>query len=287
MTGAPMLSEMAGRAALRQWIHDVAGICLGSDKDYLIESRLGPVRARLGASDWAGLLGELHRAPSGPWAEAVVDALTINETSWFRDGWPFQALAQEILPAWRQRHEGRRPLRLWSAACATGQEAYSLAFTLHRVAPWLTQAGQVEIWATDICQKALSQAREGRYSDFELSRGLGDAERQSHFVVDGGGWRVRPELRQLIRFESLNLARPLPQTGSFDLILCRNVLIYFDDVLRQRLLSQLLDRLDPEGALMLGSAEAGLLQAASGATGVGAWPWPGFPGLYRRALPPV
>jgi len=182
----------------------------------------------------------------------IVDALTTNETSWFRDGEPFKALTGTILPELMPNRSANRHLRIWSAACSSGQEPYSISMALGEQMP----AGWTyEIVATDISTEMLDRAQAGLFSQLEVNRGLPAAMLVRHFERDGANWRVSPALQKPITFKRLNLAAPLPPMPHFDVVFLRNVLIYFDVETKRAVLNRVSNLLRPDGWLFLGSAE--------------------------------
>jgi len=238
---------------LRKFLHEQTGISLGSDKDYLIDSRLGSVLQEHGLRDLTDLLAHLHRSPHSAIATAVISALSTHETSWFRDHRPFERLRSEVLPI--LRGQGRRQLSVWSAACSSGQEIYSIAMLLRQEGICQPE-WQVSLLASDICQLSLRQARLGIYNPFEVERGLPRQLQELHFTRHGLNWQISPQMRQGIRFESINLIDIPRNIGGFDVIFCRNVLIYFDRSTQRQVLQALHDRLAPGGFLFLGAAES-------------------------------
>jgi chemotaxis protein methyltransferase CheR len=230
-----------------------AGIVLTEDKSYLLETRLGPVLTRFGLAS-LGVLGEKLRALPGEVLErAVVEALTTHESSFFRDGRPFDHL-RGVLPRLAGGKGVAERVRIWSAACSTGQEAYSVAMLAAEVlGPAAAQ--RVEILATDISGDVVARAREGCFTQFEVQRGLPIRALMAHFAQEGTHWRVRPELRAMIRFEERNLLADCAPLGRFDVVFCRNVLIYFDAPTKTRVLEMLARQLQPEGVIYLGAAE--------------------------------
>lgn len=257
-------------------VKDRSGLVLTPHKAYLVESRLGPV-ARAEALAGVPQLLERLRA-GGPSAEPLVvrcvEAMATHESFFFRDGTPFNLLAGRVLPQLVEARAATRTLRIWCAACSSGQEPYSIAILLKemgaRLAGW-----RLEITATDLSRPILQKAEAGLYSDFEVRRGLTDARRDRWFVRDGQGWRVSPELRALVKFRPHNLMDDgLP--GVFDVIFCRNVLIYFDVEQKRTVLQAMARTLAEDGALFLGSAETVLgVTDAFELT-------PGAAGLFRR-----
>jgi len=255
---------------IRKVVHDLCGVVVAGDKDYLVVSRLGPVLERNGLPSYEALVLGLRGPDSLRLQEQVVEAITTRETSFNRDGHPFEGLRRSILPELAARLLGRRaaagPLearcrcRVWCSAVATGQEAYSVAmavsdFLAGRPGLSLT-AEDFPILATDISQDALAVARGGRYTTPELVRGVSPERRARYFRPADGGWVVVDALRRGIEFRRLNLVRPLPNLGTFDLILCRNLLIYLEDADRRRLCQALHQALNPGGFLMIGAAES-------------------------------
>ena len=241
--------------SLRRFLHAHSGICLGPEKDYLIDSRLPLLLRQHGLSDGYKLVERLNREPQGPVASALISALATHETFWFRDQRAFDALREHLLPMWRARDT--RQLSIWSAACSSGQEIYSIAMLLAEEglceAPW-----QAHLLASDICSQSLQQAQEGRYAGIEIERGLPEPLLHRHFRRDGAASELDPRLRQRVRFERINLLHIPYGLGPFDAIFCRNVLIYFDRPTQIQVLQALHARLAPGGSLFLGPAESPL-----------------------------
>lgn len=240
--------------SFRRLVRRRSGLILTEDKDYLLHSRLLPVAREAGLGATEALIARVAVEPDGPLAQRCIEALATHETYFFRDGAPFEVMAQHLLPELAQARAQARSLRILSAACSSGQEPYSLAMLLRetgdRLAGW-----RLEIVATDLSEPVLARARTGRYSAFETARGL-SAERRARWMrPDGDAWRVTPDIASLVRFERRNLLDGLDGLGRFDLILCRNVLIYFDRADKTTALQKLAAALTPDGRLMLGSAE--------------------------------
>ena len=224
-------------------------------RDYVFAARLGPVIRAAGMASLSQLVEHLHRKRDPHLECAVADAMTINETSFFRDGRPFELLRMEILPRVIAARPKGRMLRMWSAACSTGQEPYSLAMLVREHFPSLSHS-QVQIEATDYSRDVLSRAEAGRYEQIEVNRGLPVRLLTRYFDQDGEAWVVKPELRSLCRFKWANLVNaPLPVRGLFDVILLRNVLLYFAPQERRSVLAQVHGMLAQDGVLILGSSE--------------------------------
>lgn len=241
-------------ARLRRLLASVAGISLDVDKLYLAESRLAPVMWDNGGVDLAELMRRIEKNEDEKLLQAVIDAMTTNETFFFRDRAPFEQFQREWLPALMAKRKDVRRLRIWSAACSTGQEPYSLAMALEEEAAALRD-WSVEISATDLCETALEAARRGVYSQFEAQRGLSTARLLRHFEQYNGNWRVNERLRARVAFRKLNLLSNFRDTGPFDLIFCRNVLIYFDPDVKRDVLARLSEVIADDGYLILGAAE--------------------------------
>jgi chemotaxis protein methyltransferase CheR len=253
---------------LRKAVHDLCGIVIAEDKQYLVVSRFEPLLKRNGFHSYESLVQGLKQSNSLQLQEQMIEAITTRETSFNRDGHPFEELRRSILPELASRLLERRAAtrllnpnaRIWCTAVATGQEAYSVAmavsdFLASRPGLGLT-IDDFPILATDISLSALAIAREGRYSTSELSRGISAYQRVRYFRQDNDGWVVDSALRRVIEFRRLNLVRPLPNLGTFDLIVCRNFLIYLDEGTRRRLCQGLHQSLNPGGILMIGAAES-------------------------------
>jgi chemotaxis protein methyltransferase CheR len=229
-----------------------SSIVLGPDKEYLIEARLLPVARATGAANVGDLVARFQRTPDPQVRQRVVEALTTNETSWFRDREPFKALTETVLPDLVQARGASRRLRVWSAACSSGQEPYSLSIELQRSLP----AGWgYEILGTDISTEMLERARKGEYSQVEVNRGLPAQLLLEHFERMGTCWRIAPALRRAVSFQQLNLAGQLPAMAPFDVVFLRNVLIYFDVETKRSVLRSVAKLLRPDGWLFLGGAE--------------------------------
>lgn len=234
---------------------EATGQILTDDRIWRIETTLIPFCKSRDIDTVELLANRMQRASEKDLATDVVDALLNNETSFFRDPVAFAQIADDILPRLAEQHKARKKLRIWSAACSTGQEAYSLAM-LFAEAPERWAGWDIEILATDISRSAIQRARDGLYSQFEAQRGLAIRRLLAWFdpVLDQG-WRVKSEIATKVRFARHNLVGAPPAGGPFDLILCRNVLLYFAPERRGLLLERLSSAIDPDGILMLGAGE--------------------------------
>lgn len=235
------------------FLKQTSGYHLVPEKRYLLETRLSDVIQKGKIADAKTLIMTLRSAPYGQLATEVIEAMTVNETFFFRDQGPFDVFEKKLLPqlAGLVKH---RPLRIWSAACSTGQEPYSLAMIIEesRAAyPGLN----FDIIATDINTRVLAKARQGIYSDLEVHRGLPESYRNKYFTRDGTAWRVVDSVRKHIVFRPLNLREQYDIDGQFDFVLLRNVLIYFDAKMKEEILSKVAKKMHPHGLLLLGAAE--------------------------------
>jgi len=242
-----------------RYVYDVTGISLDQSKGYLVETRLAPILRETGAGSYANLLAKARLDTTRRLRREVVDAITTNETSFFRDTSPFDLLQHKLVPDLidRRNREGRRPvpIRIWSAACSTGQEAYSIAIALHSVLGDL-RPYDVRILGTDISDKAVAQASYAHYSRLELDRGMAADKLARFFVAEAGRWKVRDEIRALATFRTMNLLEPFTFPAPFDIVFCRNVAIYFNEADKLRLFKGIRRCLAPDGALIIGSTES-------------------------------
>ena len=239
---------------LRKLLKERSGLDLSADKQYLVESRLLPLARKAGLP---GIPELVQRMKSG--AEAltveVVEAMTTNETFFFRDKIPFDHLRDTILPALLQSRASRKTLRIWSAAGSTGQEPYSIAMVLKEKAAALS-GWRIEIVATDLSQEVLEKSRAGLYSQFEVQRGLPIQLLVKYFTQIGELWQINSELRGMVQHRQLNLLQDFSHLGKFDVIFCRNVLIYFDQQTKINIFERMARVIEPDGMLMLGAAES-------------------------------
>ena len=243
-------------AWVRDLIHRSAALVLEPGKGYLVESRLGPI-ARAEGLSVSQLIAKLRAVAPGPLHQRVVQAMTTNETSWFRDVHPFEALRTTIIPELIARRRTERSLTIWSAACSTGQEPYSVAMVLLDSFPELAN-WRVRILATDLSEAAVERGRAGIYSELETARGLTASQRADHFERAGPAWRVSSRLRSLVEFKAMNLIQAWPHIPTADVVLLRNVMIYFDIETKRGLLDRMSGVMRPDGYLFLGNAESTL-----------------------------
>ena len=235
-----------------QLVRREAAIVLAPGKEYLVEARLIPVARVVGATGVAEFLADLQRRPNPDNQRRVIDALTTNETSWFRDREPFAALTDVVLPDLVKSRSTARKVRLWSAASSSGQEAYSLAITLQENLP---PGWNFEIMGSDISTEMIKRAEKAEYSQVEVNRGLPASALVQYFERAGAHWRITPALRRNVSFKLMNLTAPLPALAPFDVIFLRNVLIYFDVATKKSVLRNVSRLLRPDGWLFLGAAE--------------------------------
>ncbi len=231
------------------------GIVLGDSKQYLVRSRLSPLIKRFGLSSLPELLQTTLKGRNRELRVAVIDAMTTNETLWFRDSYPFSVLAETVLP---ELAAHRRPLKIWSAASSSGQEPYSMAMTiLEQQLKRLGSLPNIQITATDISQTMLDMCREGVYDQLALSRGLSLERRRLFFESHpSGGMQVNQRVKKLVKFRQQNLKDSYILLGKFDVIFCRNVLIYFSAETKIKIFNQLAASLNPGGYLFLGASES-------------------------------
>ena len=238
---------------LQQYIHTESGIVIDEGKQYLLEARLIPLLRDHGIESLDALAQRLSlRGSANVLGKQVIDAMTTNETLFFRDQIMFEALRTTLIARLKAQITTGRPLRIWSAAASSGQEAYSLAMMLLDMG---FLPGAVEILGTDLSDQVLERARQGVYVQFEVNRGLPAANLVKYFNRKGMQWQLKDEVRRMVRFQPLDLRQRLSHIGTFDLVLCRNVLIYFDVATKKEILTSIKKVLAPGGILLLGCAE--------------------------------
>jgi chemotaxis protein methyltransferase CheR len=258
---------------LRLVVHARSGVNIDPHKTYSIESHLAPIARRDGYAGIEELIAAMRERRDEGLMWAVTEALIQGETCFFRDRQPFDRFRDEMLPQLAVRRD--RPVRIWSAACSTGQEPYSLAMAVDEVAGELRNP-QVELLATDLSERRLEKAQSGLYTQFEVQRGLPIRQLLRHFEKVDDVWRISGRMREMVRWRRVNLLADLRPLGQFDVIFCRNVICDLDPTLRARVLEQLSRTLSDEGWLVLGKHEsaAGLTEALQ--------PVPGWAGAYAR-----
>ena len=239
---------------LRKMLKDRSGLVLSADKQYLVESRLLPIARRTGASSLSELVAKLQRPDAERLTVEVVEAMTTNESFFFRDKIPFEHFRETMLPALLSARAAERRIRIWCAAAATGQEPYSLAMMLKEMAAKLV-GWRVEIMATDLATEVIDKAKTGIYTQFEVQRGLPIQLLVKYFTQTGDMWQVAPEIRAMVHYRPLNLLRDFSNLGTFDVVFCRNVLIYFDQETKIDVLERIARITAPDGFLTLGAAE--------------------------------
>jgi chemotaxis protein methyltransferase CheR len=226
-------------------------------KRYLVESRLTPLARKHGCEGLQDLVAVLRRTPFGSLHDQVVDAMTTNETSFFRDVHPFETLRTDIVPELIQRRADRQSLNIWSAACSSGQEPYTIGLIMREHFPQLAR-WNVKIYGTDISREMLARATKGCYSQAEVNRGLPATYLVKHFQREGLHWVIKPEIRALVAFLRLNLTENWAALPTMDVIFMRNVLIYFAPATKRLILDKVYRQLAPDGTLFLGGAETTL-----------------------------
>jgi chemotaxis protein methyltransferase CheR len=244
-----------------EYIHAITGIALDQSKAYLIESRLDSIIKEFNCSSFSDLCYKA-KADAGKLIEKkIIDAISTNETQFFRDTGPFELLRHKILPELIDTRGAKStgllptPIRIWSAACSTGQEVYSIAIVLKELLPDLKKYN-IKLLGTDISDAAIAQSSYGTYNKFEIERGLNPEKLNKYFSRNGDNWKIKDEIRGMATFRKLNLMLPLNGLGKFDIVFCRNVAIYFDLDARKKLFDKIADALEPDGYLIIGATES-------------------------------
>jgi chemotaxis protein methyltransferase CheR len=241
--------------AFRRFLEDVSGIVLGDNKQYLVASRLTKLIAENDIDSFGTLMQRMKS--DGRLRNRIMDAMTTNETSWFRDVYPFDIFKEKLLPELAKTQP--RAIRIWSAACSTGQEPYSLSMMTQEYLqskPGSLSMDTVQIIGTDISPSVLATAKDAVYEGVAVSRGLAPERRQRFFRETSEGWQVSDEIKKRVNFRELNLMQSYTLLGRFDIIYCRNVLIYFSTELKRDILSRMAKALNPGGFLVLGGSES-------------------------------
>lgn len=261
---------------IAQFLKKRSGLVIGPDKQYLLDSRLSPVARKHSLASVDAVVAKIRAGGDETLAKAVVEAMTTNESFFFRDKTPFEQFEKVMLPAMLKARAGAKRLRIWCAAASTGQEPYSLAMILREKAA-LMKDWKVEILGTDLSTEVLARAQEAVYSQFEVQRGLPIQMLVKYFKKDGDQWRVNDDVRAMVQYKTNNLLEPFTGMGPFDIVFCRNVLIYFDAPAKANVLERTAQIMAPDGFMVLGAAETVL-----GVTNVFT-PVEGARGVYGKA----
>lgn len=243
-----------------KYILDISGIALDVGKEYLLETRLNPILTRLGCNSYSELLKKAKFDFKKDIENEIIDAISTNETYFFRDKSPFQLLQHKIIPDLIDRRTKKNPglkptIRLWSAANSTGQEIYSIAMILLEMGI-TPDSYNVKLFGTDISDSAIAQASYGVYNKFEVARGLDPSRLNRYFDKHQEGYKIKDRLRAMAQFKKMNLMRPFVGIGKFDIVLCRNVMIYFTSQDRKRIYQNIAKVMEPDGYLLIGSTES-------------------------------
>ena len=239
---------------LRQFLKSRSGLVLSNEKQYLIESRLLPVARKAGLQSIAALVAKLKEPRETVLAEAVVEAMTTNESFFYRDKTPFEHFTQMMMPELLKARASQKKIRIWCAAASTGQEPYTLAMCLKEMESKLA-GWRIEILGTDISNEVLDRAKAGTYTQFEVQRGLPIQLLLKYFTQQGESWTISPQLRSMVQWKKFNLLDSFAGFGQFDIVFCRNVLIYFDQATKVDILGRISKTMAPDGYLVLGAAE--------------------------------
>lgn len=241
---------------LSAFLLKTSGLSLGEGKAYLLESRLVPIANSMGMSGLEELVSALRGFPPPELKTSVIEAMTTNETLFFRDKKPFDDLIERMLPEMLPLKQATRRLRIWCAACSSGQEPYSILMALKESFPEILANWNLEIVATDLNDQIIAKAKAGVYSQFEVQRGLSIQQLMKNFTKVDEGWQIKEDLRNVVTWKQLNLLDPFQHLGKFDIIFCRNVLIYFETETKKAILDRISMLTEPHGYLVLGGAES-------------------------------
>ena len=240
-----------------RFVRDRSSIVLEAGKEYLVETRLAPVARQYQLASVSEVIGRLRGVPDGALQTRVMEAMVTTETLFFRDRDPFESLRTTVLPDLLKRRAAERVLNVWSAACSTGQEPYSFVLLLRQHFPELS-GWKVNVLATDLSAEVLAKAREGKYNQVEINRGLSAPLLVRYFKQNGTVWQLAEEVRKSVDFREMNLTRPWPVMPKMDLVFLRNVMIYFEVDTKKAILGRVARVLRPDGYLLLGGAETTL-----------------------------
>ncbi|MFA5628052.1 MAG: protein-glutamate O-methyltransferase CheR [Thiohalomonadaceae bacterium] len=240
----------------RYFLEEASGIVLGDNKHYLITSRLTRLLREFEIGSLGELLKQLKQKHNNALREKIINAMTTNETMWFRDRYPFEILSNTLLPEFSSQKA--RQLRIWSAACSSGQEPYSISMSIHEYMASKpgSLTSNIQIVATDIASSVLKEAATAQYDKMSITRGIGEDRVKRFFIQKGDTWEVKPEIRNRVSFRELNLMQSYAALGKFDIVFCRNVLIYFSSDLKKDILTRIAQSLNPRGYLFLGGSES-------------------------------
>lgn len=240
----------------RRFLEDACGIMLGDNKHYLVTSRLTRLMREFNINTFTELMAQLKHRHNTKLRERIVDAMTTNETMWFRDRYPFDILTNIILPEYTSLKP--RQLRVWSAACSSGQEPYSISMIMQEYGAAKPGAlpSNIQIVATDISPSVLRDAAEAQYDKMSIVRGMSDERVKRFFTQKGDRWEVKQEIRSRVSFREMNLMQNYAPLGKFDIVFCRNVLIYFSADLKKDILTRIAQSMNPRGYLFLGGSES-------------------------------
>ena len=245
---------------ISRYVADISGVVLDNSKAYLIETRLSSLAEEVGCASYSELYFKAKSDTSKAIERKIIDAITTGETSFFRDNSPFELLQHKILPDLIDKRVAKAPgscvtkLRIWSAASSTGQEIYSIAMIIKELLPDLRKY-DIKLLGTDISDDAIARASYGNYNKFELERGLSRPKLEKYFNNHGDTWRIKDEVRGMADFKKQNLLEPFRDNGKWDIVLCRNVAIYFKLEDRQRLFNKIAGIIEPDGYLLIGASE--------------------------------
>ncbi len=244
---------------ISKYIKEISGIHLDQSKTYLLETRLGSLLKKHGCASYKALYDKAKQDASKAIERSIIDAITTNETLFFRDKGPFELLQHKILPelidARSNQKFGKVPIKIWSAAASTGQELYSICIVIKEMLK-NDPNYRFQLLGTDISDAALAQASYGKYNKFEIERGLDKKYLNKYFTLQGNDWKIKDEIRAMVNFRKQNLFQPFHSLGKFDIILCRNVAIYFTLEDRKKLFAKLANQLADDGYLIIGSTES-------------------------------
>jgi chemotaxis protein methyltransferase CheR len=242
---------------LRNLIRERSAIVLDDGKRYLVESRLAPLVRQHELGSITGLVERLRTRQLNGLHERVIESMVTTESAFFRDLHPFESIRKAVIPELARKRASERTLNIWCAACSTGQEPYSLAILIREYLPELA-GWKINLLATDLSRDVLDRAREGRFGQIEVNRGLPAALLIKYFVQHGTSWQLNADVRAMVEFREMNLARPWPFLPRMDLVLMRNVMIYFEVDTKKAILGHVARLLRPDGYLLLGGAETTL-----------------------------